>query len=138
MTYLEHANLTVPDIDAGIAFLKVIDPDMRVLQDAVSEAGERWAHVAIGDSYIALQEPHVGETPGPRINSYVDIGVNHLAWVVEDLDTVVARLEEGGYRRGIPGEEHEARRRVYYYDHAGIEWEIVQYLTEDRGERFSY
>lgn len=138
MTYLEHANLTVPDIDAGIAFLQVIDPEMRVSQDARSDDGERWAHVAIGDSYIALQEPNGGETPGAGANHYIDVGVNHLAWVVEDLDAVVARLEAGGYRKGIPGEEHAARRRVYYYDKAGIEWEIVQYLTEDRAERFSY
>ena len=138
MTYLEHANLTVPDIDAEIAFLQAVDPAMRILQDARDEDGMRWAHVAVGDSYIALQEPHVGETPGPRIRSYVDIGVNHLAWVVEDLEAVLRRMEAGGYRKGIPGEEHAARRRSYWYDPAGIEWELVQYLTEDRGERFSY
>ncbi len=27
VAYLEHANITVPDIDAAIAFLKVVEPN---------------------------------------------------------------------------------------------------------------
>ena len=30
MTRIEHANITVPDIDAAIAFLKVVAPDFEV------------------------------------------------------------------------------------------------------------
>jgi hypothetical protein len=58
--------------------------------------------------------------------------------VVEDLDKVVARLEAEGYRKGIPGEDDIHRRRVYYYDSAGLEWEIVEYSTGDEEDRSSY
>jgi catechol 2,3-dioxygenase-like lactoylglutathione lyase family enzyme len=138
MTYLEHANLTVPDIDAAIEFLKTIDPQIEVWHDETPIGSYRWAHVGIGDSYIALQEPHLGIQPENNRRPYKDFGINHLGWVVTDLDTVVARLEAADYRKGIPGEEHRFRRRVYYYDHAGLEWELIEYRTERREERFSY
>ena len=135
---LEHANVTVPDIDAAIEFLRVLDPDLRVRQDALAADGYRWAHVAFGESYIALQEPHVGSDPNDDRRPYKDYGVNHLGLVVEDLDAVVKRLEAGDYRRGIPGEEHRHRRRVYFHDSAGMEWELVEYLSRLDEERFSY
>ena len=61
-----------------------------------------------------------------------------LAWVVDDFDAVIGRLRANGYREGIPGESSRFRRRAYYYDPAGFEWEIVAYLTEDLEERYSY
>jgi catechol 2,3-dioxygenase-like lactoylglutathione lyase family enzyme len=137
-TYLEHANITVPDIDAAIAFLKVIEPAMEVRHDETPEGKYRWAHIGIGDQYIALQEPHVGSQPTDSRRPYKDYGVNHIGWVVDDLDPVIRRLEEAGYRPGIPGEEHPYRRRVYYFDSLGFEWELVQYLSDRFEERFSY
>ena len=116
-TYLEHANITVPDIDAAIEFLRVIDPSVRVRHDEKPAGSYRWAHVAIGVNYIALQEPHVGSHPSDNHRPYKDHGVNHLGWVVEDLDKVVARLEEKGYRKGIPGEDHVHRRLDLVLDH---------------------
>jgi catechol 2,3-dioxygenase-like lactoylglutathione lyase family enzyme len=138
MTYLEHANITVPDIDAAIAFLKVVDSEIEVRHDETPSGSYRWAHVGIGNSYIALQEPHLDSNPTDNRRPYKDFGVNHIGWVVEDLDAVVERLEAHGYRKGIPGEDHAYRRREYYYDSAGFEWEFVEYLTEVHEERFSY
>jgi catechol 2,3-dioxygenase-like lactoylglutathione lyase family enzyme len=137
-TYLEHANITVPDIDAAIAFLKVIEPVMEVRHDETPEGKYRWAHIGIGDYYIALQEPHIGSEPTDSRHPYKDYGVNHIGWVVDDLDPVIRRLEEAGYRPGIPGEKHPYRRRVYYFDSAGFEWELVQYFSDRFEERFSY
>ena len=135
---LEHANITVEDISAAIAFLRVIEPDLKVRRDDIAPAKFRWAHVALGASYIALQEPHVGSDPTYCGRRYKDFGVNHLGLVVDDLDAVIARLDAGGYRRGIPGEEHPHRRRVYYHDSSGMEWELVQYLSRHEEEMYSY
>lgn len=136
--YLEHANITVPGIDAAIAFLKVVEPEITVRHDETPEGSYRWAHVGVGNCYIALQEPLVGSEATDNRRPYKDYGVNHLGWVVEDLDAVTRRLKENGYRKGIPGEEHPYRRRAYYYDSAGFEWEFVEYLTERLEERYSY
>ncbi len=101
-TFLEHANITVPDIDAAIAFLKVVEPQIEVRHDEVPEGSYRWAHIGIGNSYIALQEPHIGSHPTDNRRPYKDYGVNHIGWVVEDLDAVTARLDKQGYRQGNP------------------------------------
>jgi catechol 2,3-dioxygenase-like lactoylglutathione lyase family enzyme len=136
--YLEHANITVPDIDAAIAFLQVIEPNLAVRHDETPERSYRWAHIGLGDCYIALQEPHLGSEPKDVRRPYKDYGVNHLAWVVDDFDGVIERLEDSGYRKGVPGESSQYRRRAYYHDSAGFEWEIVTYLTPNLDERFSY
>ncbi len=44
--YLEHANITVPDVDAAIAFLKLVEPGFAVRRDAIHESGYRWVHNA--------------------------------------------------------------------------------------------
>ena len=138
VAYLEHANITVPDIDAALAFLQVVEPDLTVRHDEVPESGRRWAHIGVGDCYIALQAPTPGSDPKNVRRPYMDYGVNHIGWVVDDYEAVIARLDANGYRQGIPGESGHYRKRAYYYDSAGFEWEIVAYLTEDRQERFSY
>ena len=136
-TYLEHANITVPDINAAIAFLKVIDPSFEVRRDEIGATGYRWAHIGSGTTYIALQAPHVGADPQLPLQTYKNFGINHLAWVVDDFDAVVQRLEESGYSKGIPVEPEKYRKRAYYYDFAGFEWEIVEYLSALPDERNS-
>ena len=137
-TYLEHANITVPDIDAAITFLKVIDPRFEVRRDEICAAGYRWAHIGSGTTYIALQAPHLGSDPQSSLQTYKNFGINHLAWVVDDFDAVVQRLEESGYSKGIPVEPEKYRKRAYYYDFEGFEWEIVEYLSGLPDERNSY
>lgn len=138
VAFLEHANITVPDIDAAIAFLQVIEPRLTVRHDETPQGSYRWAHIGAGNCYIALQEPHLGSGPRSARRPYKDYGVNHIGWVVDDFEAVIGRLEAHGYRQGIPGEDSPVRRRAYYYDSAGLEWEIVAYYTEDLQERYSY
>ena len=87
---------------------------------------------------MALEESHTDSKPANNRRPYQDFGINQLGWVLDDLDVVVDRLENRGYRRGIPGETHKFRRRVNYYDSAGFEWEIIQYQTDIHPERFYY
>jgi len=136
--YLEHANITVPDVDAAIAFLRVVEPEFQIRHDEKPDEGHRWVHIGTGDSYFAIQEPHLGSTPQDRRRPYRDIGINHLGLVVEDLPAVVRRLADSGYREGIEGEENAYRKRAYYYDSAGFEWELVEYLSDDPEERYSH
>jgi hypothetical protein len=136
-TYLEHANITVPDIDAAITFLKVIDPRFEVRRDEICAAGYRWAHIGSGTTYIALQAPHADSDPQSPLQTYKNFGVNHLAWVVDVFDAAIQRLEESGYSKGIPVETEKHRKRAYYFDFAGFEWEIVEYLSDLPAERNS-
>ena len=137
--YLEHANMTVPDLDAAIRFLKTVDPDFVVRHRAISERGYTWAHVGNEQCYIALQEPHPGSDANRKQRPYEDIGVNHLGWAIDDLDAVDTRLLEAGYERvfdEIYG--HEYRRSVYFYDDAGFEWELNEYRSSIPEQRNKY
>jgi len=60
VTTLEHLNITVPDIDAALEFIRLAAPDFSVRRDELSERGYRWVHVGNEHSYFALQEPHPG------------------------------------------------------------------------------
>ena len=137
-TYLEHANVTVPSIDAAIEFLMTVDPSFAVRHDETPEGSYRWAHVGTDTTYIALQEPHLDAGESGVRRPYKDNGINHLAFCVQDLDACIERLDAAGYRRSIPVKPHPYRKRVYFFDSAGGEWELVQYLTDDFSKRNSY
>jgi len=137
-TYLEHANITVPDIDAAIRFLMQVDPSFVVRHDAISDRDYRWAHVGNDSFYIALEEPHQSDGTLQEKRPYQDYGVNHIGWVVDDFDAAFARLEAGGYRKGQLPDPHPWRKRAYFFDEAGFEWEILGYLSDKSDERNSY
>ena len=141
-TYLEHANITVPDLDEAIDFLITIDPEFKVRHRGVSGSKCEWAHIGTDNSYIALQSPYPDAEKGRQQHFYRDTGINHLGWVVENLEAVEHRLQAKGYQPLASGQtsdyDEEFRRRTYYYDRAGIEWEIIEYLSDDPAKRNYY
>src|ERR1700756_1521774 len=58
---LEHANLTVRDIDGMIRFLQTAFPEFRLRGEGKNRDGSRWVHVGTDQTYVALspakQEP---------------------------------------------------------------------------------
>ena len=42
VTRIEHCNITVPDIDAAITFLKIAAPDFEVRKDEQPKDSYRW------------------------------------------------------------------------------------------------
>ena len=73
-----HMSMTVPDIDAAIEFLKAIEPELEVRHDATPKGIYRWANIGKGDSYIALQEPHLtslnNSTSDIRMSKRLEMG----------------------------------------------------------------
>ena len=45
MTRIEHVNITVPDIDEAIRFLKIVAPDFEVRKDEKPSNSYRWVHI---------------------------------------------------------------------------------------------
>lgn len=134
--FLEHANITVKDIDASVRFLLTALPSWKV-----RGAGQmvwfgkqiRWLHVGSESSYIALQDG--GEiAPEPTAHS---LGIKHLGLVVTSVDQVVARLSTAGYRPD-PGSTHPYRKRVYFIDDNGLQFEFIEYLSANAAERNAY
>jgi len=134
---LEHANLTVRDIDATIRFLRTAFPEFRIRFDGRDPDGTRWVHVGTDQTYVALTQARVD--PSTRWTPYEGTpGVNHLAYEVDDVETLRERLRSAGYRDSTVTNRHPYRKRGYFYDPDGNDWEFVQYLSDDPAKRHDY
>lgn len=134
---LEHANLHVRDIDGMIRFLQMAFPEFRIRFDGVGVKGDRWVHVGTDDTYIALSQATV--FPEVRREPYRGTpGVNHLAYEVDDAEAVRGRLQSAGYEDSTVPNAHPYRKRVYFLDAEGNDWEFVEYLTDDPAKRHDY
>jgi catechol 2,3-dioxygenase-like lactoylglutathione lyase family enzyme len=134
---LEHANLTVRDLKGMIRFLQTAFPEFRVRGEGTSQAGDHWVHVGTDETYLALTKARVQDNPHFKPYSGTP-GVNHLAYVVDDVEGLRARLASAGYKDSTPPNAHPHRTRQYFYDNEGNDWEFVQYFSEDPAERNDY
>ena len=131
---LEHANLSVHDIDAMIRFLRAAFPEFRIRKDATGADGLRWVHLGTDGTYIALNQARVSRGMTPK-----GAPLNHLAYEVADVEMLRSRLRAAGYQENtlVPN-AHPYRKRLYFYDPEGNEWEFVQYLSDDPAKRNDY
>ncbi|MCH6576020.1 MAG: VOC family protein [Bacteroidetes bacterium] len=134
---LEHANICVKDIDVMIGFLKTAFPDFRVRGEGTIKGGRRWLHVGTDDTYIALNQARADAQRDWSPYSGVP-GVNHLAYEVDNVDSLRERLLAGGYSESTVPNTHPFRKRVYFYDPEGNDWEFIQYFSEIPAERNDY
>ncbi len=112
---LEHANLTVRDIDATIRFLQTAIPEFRIRFDGIDAAGTRWVHIGTDDTYFTLTQSTL--EPSQRWLPYEGLpGVNHLGLVVDDADALRSLLLAGGYQDSTSPNCHPYRKRVYFHD----------------------
>lgn len=118
---LEHVNIRVSDPDRTAAFLVKL-----------TGWSERWRGPAIDDGwtihlgaefdYIALYTPKEGVGgPFPKGNP-----LHHVGIVVDDLDAAEQMVIAHGYEP-FSHADYAPGRRFYFYDHDGIEFELVSY-----------
>ncbi len=132
---VEHANLTVSDLDATLAFLKVICPSWRIRGGGPrTDPDGRWMHVGDDYSYVALEATDPCQPPR---KPYRSVGFNHIGLIVSDLQATMARVRAAGLRV-VAGADQPHRRNVYVYDPDGLEWELVEYQSEDPDHRNTY
>ncbi len=126
---LEHANLNVRDIDATVRFLQTAFPEFAIRGGGEAN-GTRWVHVGTAETYLALNEDPGLDTTGGSLN--------HLGYAVDDVDALATRMLAAGYQEGFRAPSHPHRIRRYFLDPDGVEWEFVQYLSDDVAERNDY
>lgn len=138
MPRIEHANLVVTAIEPTLQFLKAAFPEWRVRGEGRDEwkgMPRRWVHVGDDDYYITLNDFGRGrqrnlESPEP--------GLAHIGFEVASLDEVVARLETAGFAPDHWGPDHPWRKNVYFLDGEGLEFEFVEYFTDEPAKRNLY
>ncbi len=134
--YLEHLNLTVLDVDRTVRFLQTAMPELQVRGGGTGVKCRRWVHVGVGATYLAIED-RGADGPGPH-EPYIHPGLNHIGFVVADVGLVAERLSRAGYRSGEDAMEHPHRKRIYFYDDDGNEFEFVEYLSDRAEERNDY
>jgi catechol 2,3-dioxygenase-like lactoylglutathione lyase family enzyme len=128
--YIEHANLYVSNLDEAFRFLTTALPEF-VIRGRGTNEGIKWLHIGTDSSYLALSEA-ADERRGKATK------LNHIGFVVDDVASIKARLLEAGYQEGSITESHKHRKRLYFLDSDGLEWEFVQYLSDILAERNDY
>ena len=137
MIRIEHANLAVRDVDAMVRFVTTAFPEFRVRREGKSWQGARWLHIGTDDTYLALNEAR--EEPAEAWVPYGGKpGLNHLGYEVDDVDALRERLRAAGYRDSTVPNAHPHRKRVYFYDVEGNDWEFVEYFSDDPALRNDY
>ena len=134
---LEHANLLVRDIDERIRFLQTASPDFGIRREGTTLQRSRWVHIGTDETYLALSE--ASEEPAERWVPYRGRpGLNHLGYEVDDVEALRARMIAAHYRDSTVPNDHPYRKRVYFTDPEGNDWEFVQYSSDDPAERNDY
>ena len=133
---LEHANMVVRSIDDAVRFLTAALPEFRIRREGLNE-GQRWMHIGTDDTYIALNE--ASDEPAEKWVPYDGKpGINHLGYEVDDVEALRDRLAAAGFKDSTYPNNHPHRKRVYFHDADGNDWEFVQYFSDDPALRNDY
>ena len=144
--YLEHVNITVNNLQESIKFFQTAFPHFKI-RGGGSELRE-WVHLGDDETYLALnQAQHI---PAKVEKNYDKAGINHIGFVVQDVEEIANNLLNNGYERDYPKEIEQFRIRDYpkaieqfrirdyFADNDGNQYEFIQYLSEKAEERNSY
>ncbi len=135
MIRLEHANIVVKDMQPTLSFLQCAFPHWRVRSEGQSEWSGKlrnWLHFGDDHTFITLNDNGVGD---PRDLKGHAQGLAHLGFTVTGIERLVKRLSKHGYAPSVALQTMGYRRNVYYIDAAGLEFEFVEYLSDDPAER---
>ncbi len=133
---MEHANLIVRSVDDSARFLQAAFPEFGIRREGLNR-GRRWMHIGTDDTYLALTES-TNEPAEAWVPYTGKPGVNHLGYEVDDVDALRERLAAAGFKDSTYPNSHPHRKRVYFNDADGNDWEFVQYFSDDPKERNDY
>jgi catechol 2,3-dioxygenase-like lactoylglutathione lyase family enzyme len=131
MQILEHIHLSVASIEATQRFLQLAVPEYSPRGGGFAQGDGEWLHIGTATNYIAFTEVEGAKSIE---------NLRHIGLVVDDIDALIQRLRTGGIEPSDASalDEHPHRRRVYYCDDNGVDWEFVEYLSEDPDQRNDY
>src|SRR5207244_2800079 len=94
-------------------------------------------HVGDDETYFALNQATRDSDRQPAPYSGQPV-VNHIGCEIEDADALRMRLKAAGYVESTVPNAHPHRKRIYFHDAEGNDWEFVQYVSNDPAERNDY
>jgi len=127
---LEHVNLVVKDIEAMLTFYRAVFPHWQIRDQGKGEwfgKPRNWIHFGDDYHYIAMSDH--GEGNNRNLDGH-QVGFAHFAYVTDNLDAVITRLQNAGFEIAKNGGDNPYRKNIYFFDPAGFEVEFVEYLTD--------
>jgi len=117
---LEHANLTVSDIERSSALFQNLLGWHERWRGPARDGGET-IHVGDEMAYLAL---YTDRQDRPRFDKGVPL--NHVGLLVDDLDAAERIVLDAGLET-FNHDDYDPGRRFYFFDWDGIEFEVVSY-----------
>jgi len=132
--YLEHANITVNDLTKAVHFFQTAFPHFKIRGG--DNKTREWLHLGDDVTYLALNK--AVKLLNKNEKGYVKVGVNHIGFVVGNVEEIANRMLAEGYKRDYPKQIEKFRIREYFADSDGNEYEFVQYLSNKIEEKNSF
>ena len=132
--YLEHPNITVNNLKEAVKFFQTAFPHFKI-RGSGNDLRE-WVHLGDDITYIAINQAIEGDLNVEK--NYDKAGINHIGFVVPNVEEVAGKLLSAVYKRDYPKAVEQYRIRDYFADADGNQYEFVQYLSEVPEERNNY
>ena len=95
---IDHIGVAVEDLDAAIALYEQTYAMKLVHRETVTEQGVEAVLLDVGENHVELLAPLGPDTPVGKFLAKKGPGIHHVAYQVEDIDSVLASLKESGLR----------------------------------------
>lgn len=141
---IDHLNIVVSNLDQARAFFLLLgfeeglgaelDPAFLARLTGIADARGRFVTMRHGGSPTTIELLQFATDAGadPQLGRADRIGLRHLAFAVDDIDAVVARLRDAGVEFLSPVQtwERTGKRLVYLRGPDGILLELAEYPHE--------
>ncbi|MGE3251136.1 MAG: VOC family protein [Hyphomonadaceae bacterium] len=121
--FIEHVNISVSDVERTARMLADVF-GWRTRWEGAAASGGRTIHVGSDTHYLAVYSE--SWTPGAARGHSKGAPLNHVGVQVDDLAGAEARVKAAGLQPFGHG-DYAPGRRFYFFDHDGIEYEVVSY-----------
>jgi len=98
LTLIDHIGVAVEDIDAALPYYLDVLKVPLVHRETVAEQGVEAALLDVGDGHVELIAPLGPETGVAKYLAKRGPGIHHVAYRVEDIDSVLGSLAASGVR----------------------------------------
>ena len=111
---IDHIGVAVEDLDAGIELYEKSFGMELGLRETVEEQGVEAALLNVGDGHVELMAPTGPDTPVGKFLAKRGAGMHHVAYAVDDIDSVLeqlaARRDRADRRQGAGRHRRQPRR----------------------------
>ena len=132
MKRLEHLGIAVADLASAEKIFEDVLNIKPYKREEVADEGVITSFFQTGDSKVELLESTTEDGPIARHIAKRGPGLHHVAFLVDDLESEMARLEQEGYRV-VSGPKNGADNKRIAFLHPSDTAKVLVELCEERG-----